>query len=84
MKPIPPSPYVSVFMLLKQSATTLTPIGLYTGPNMGAGIYPTLQAAEQQRLVEVLASSSPASKFLIFELEIPNPAYESTQSQDNS
>ena len=79
MKPIPPPSHISVFALFKQTGASLMPVGLQSGTNWGTGMFNTLQAAEQQRTIEALIDGT-GSKFHIFELEIPNPAYEQGQS----
>lgn len=79
MKPVTPSSHVSVFMLAKQTGATLCPVGFQAGLNWGTGMFTTLLAAEHQRLVEMLSDTT-NSKYHIFELEIPNPAYEQGKS----
>jgi hypothetical protein len=42
------------------------------------GFYPTLQEAEHNRTIEVLKDTTSGAKprFHVFELEVPNPAYQ--------
>ena len=44
---------------------------------LGLGFYSTLNEAEMNRTAEILkANSDKKEKFHIFELDVPNPAYE--------
>jgi hypothetical protein len=43
----------------------------------GAGFYQSLQEAEQYRTLEILSDTAdPRPNYHVFELEIPNPAYQ--------
>ena len=50
--------------------------GAGAGLTFGPGFYESQQEAEQYRTLEVLKdTASPKSNYLVFELEVPNPAY---------
>jgi hypothetical protein len=78
MEPLPIPKNLTVYMLLKQNGLYFYPTGnVGTGsPGMSCGFYATRAEAEMQRTGQALQSKPDSNdKFLIFELEIPNPAY---------
>ena len=76
MKPLKIDPYLKVYMLVKQDGTYLYPTGFDSNNHMGTGFFPTQNAAEIMRTKELLSqTASGTSKYHIYELEIPNPAY---------
>jgi hypothetical protein len=78
MTPIPQPETIKVYQLLKMTGLQLIPAGTSTS-GLGAGFYTTLNEAEMNRSVEMLRD--PGSTLLktswhIFELDLPNPAYQ--------
>jgi phosphoribosylaminoimidazole (AIR) synthetase len=66
-----------VYQLIKQSGTHLTSAGSLGSMNWGTGFYITLAEAEHSRTMEMLKNTDPVKpQFHIFELDIPNPAYQ--------
>lgn len=77
MEPIQPPRTVKVYQLLKQSGATLSNAGVSGTMSWGYGFYITLQEAEQNRTMELLKNTDAVKpQYHIFELEIPNPAYQ--------
>lgn len=77
MEPIAPPRTVKVYQLLKQSGATLSNAGVSGTMSWGYGFYITLQEAEQNRTMELLKNTDAVKpQYHIFELEIPNPAYQ--------
>lgn len=77
MEPIQPPRTVKVYQLLKQSGATLSNAGISGTMSWGYGFYITLQEAEQNRTMELLKNTDAVKpQYHIFELEIPNPAYQ--------
>lgn len=79
MQPLPVPETVKIYMLVCQNGMMFTLSGAATGNNfLGTGFYYTRQEAEQQRTIEYLKYKDTGStpRFHVFELEIPNPAYE--------
>lgn len=75
-KPLPVDPFLKVYMLVKQDGTYLYPTGFDSNNNMGTGFFPTQNTAELMRTKELLTQKPDStSKYHIYELEIPNPAY---------
>ncbi len=81
MQPMPVSKTLKIYQLIKMStssglnfSTTGTiPAG---GQNyIGSGFYLTQSEAEQNRTLEVLKDKD-NNKFYVFEIEIPNPAWQ--------
>lgn len=76
MEPIKPPKTLRVFQLIKQTGLSFT----YTGSGttgMGVGFYSTQQEAEHNRTLEVLKdTTNPKPRYHVFEIEIPNPAYQ--------
>lgn len=76
MEPIKPPKTIRVFQLIKQSGLNFTYSGTGTS-GMGIGFYSTQHEAEHNRTIEVLKDiTTPKPKYHVFELEIPNPAYQ--------
>jgi hypothetical protein len=81
MKPLDAPEFLRVYMLLQQSTSNLyfMPTGTAGTVSMGTGMYPTRDQAEQARTVALLADkTNPPNVYHVFELEIPNPAYQKT------
>ena len=79
MDPILPNRTMKVYQLIKQSGLSFSNVAATSPLQLGCGFFPTLHEAEHNRTMEILretTSSSPKSRFHIFELEVPNPAYQ--------
>ena len=78
MEPINPPRTMKVYQLVKQSGLSFTTTGSGSGTSLGVGFYYTLQEAEHNRTLEVLKDTTTGTKprFHVFELEVPNPAYQ--------
>lgn len=77
MEPIRPPKIIKIYQLVRQTGMTLTYGGPGTG-GLGVGFYSTLQEAEHNRTLELLKDTTVGSskpKWHIWELDIPNPAY---------
>ena len=75
MDPIKPPKTLKVYMLLKQTGLSLAPTGT-AASGMSTGFYPSLDLAEQNRTLSILADTGTTkSQYHVFELDIPNPAY---------
>ena len=78
MEPIKPPKIIKIYQLIRQSGMNFTYGGAGTG-GMGIGFYSTQQEAEHNRTLEVLKDTTTGAnkpKWHIWELDIPNPAYE--------
>jgi hypothetical protein len=82
MEPIKAPKTLKLYQLIKQtgmSFTTTGSSGSSATAALGIGFYLSLQEAEQNRTLEVLKDTSTGvnkPKYHVFELEVPNPAYE--------
>ena len=78
MEPISPPKTMRVFQLVRQTGLNFTTVGGSSGVSLGLGFYSTLQEAEHNRTLEVLKDTTTGTKprFHVFELEVPNPAYQ--------
>jgi hypothetical protein len=79
MESLPIPKTLKVYQLIRMSTKSglnFSPTGVAAaGSNyVGSGIYLTLSEAEQNRTLETLKDTD-GSKFYVFELEFPNPAY---------
>ena len=80
MEPIAPPKSVKVYQLLKQNGTYLMSAGVSVPVSWGLGFYATLQEAEHNRTIEVLKNTDAVKpQYHIFELDIPNPAYQESK-----
>lgn len=77
MEPIKPPKIIKVYQLVKQTGMSLSFGGSGSG-GLGPGFYSTQQEAEHNRTLETLkdTTSNPKPKWHIWELDIPNPAYQ--------
>lgn len=78
MEPIKPPRTFKVYTLIKQTGLSMSYV-YSSGSNItfGSGFYPSREEAEQTRTLEMLKdTSSGASKYHVFELEIPNPVFQ--------
>lgn len=77
MAPLEPPRTLKVYSLVKQSGLTFTYAGYSAHAALGNGFFATRDEAEHHRTLEVLKdTASPRSQFHVFEMEVPNPAYE--------
>lgn len=78
MEPIKAPKTIKVYTLIKQSGLSLTYVGFSTlGMSLGAGFFLTHIEAEHHRTLELLKDTgADKSQYHVFELEIPNPAYQ--------
>ena len=78
MEPIKPPKTIKIYQLIRQTGMTFTGAGTGTS-GLGIGFYSNLQEAEHNRTMELLKDTSTGinkPKWHIWELDIPNPAYE--------
>ena len=77
MEPVKPPKTFKVYTLIKQTGLNMTYVyGTGASVTFGSGFYQSQQEAEQYRTLEVLKDTgSPRSIYLVYELEVPNPAY---------
>lgn len=78
MESLKPPKTFKVYTLIKQTGLMMNYVYVPgTGHvQFGPGFYTTRDEAEQNRTLELLKENmEPKSKFHVFELEIPNPAY---------
>lgn len=77
MLPIQPPETIKVYALIKQSKLYFSYTCGSNISNIGLGFFKTLQDAEHERTAEYLKlDPNSTDAFHIFELEVPNPAYQ--------
>lgn len=78
MEPLQPPKNMKIYALLKQSGVQFTTVKTMSSNSIGVGFFLTREEAEHNRTLEVLSDSSVGKKpqWHIFELEVPNPAYQ--------
>ena len=79
MEPLPIPKTLKVYQLIRVATKTslnfsTTGSAAAGSAYIGSGFYLTQSEAEQNRTLETLKDTD-GSKFYVFELEIPNPAY---------
>lgn len=79
MEPLPIPKTLKVYQLIRVATKTslnfsTTGTAAAGAAYIGSGFYLTQSEAEQNRTLETLKDTD-GSKFYVFELEIPNPAY---------
>ena len=79
MEPIPVPKTMKVYQLVRMSTKTslnfsTTGTAAAGASYVGSGFYLTQSEAEQNRTLETLKDTD-GSRFYVFELEFPNPAY---------
>lgn len=77
MEPIKPPKIIKIYQLVKQSGMSLS-YGGSGSVGLGLGFYSTQQEAEHNRTLETLKDTTIGTKpkWHIWELDIPNPAYQ--------
>jgi hypothetical protein len=78
MEPLKPPKTFKVYQLIKQTGLLMNYVYVAgTGHvQYGPGFYATRDEAEHSRTLEFLKdTATPKSNYLVFELEVPNPAY---------
>ena len=78
MESLTPPKTIKIYQLVKQSGLVFTTTGSGSGTSLGVGFSYTLQEAEHNRTLEVLKDTTTGTKprFHVFEIEVPNPAYQ--------
>ena len=78
MEPLKPLPTFKVYALIKQTGLSMSYVyvNMSSSVNFGPGFYGTRDQAEQARTLELLKDTEAKSRYHVFELEIPNPAYQ--------
>jgi hypothetical protein len=70
---------LKIYQLIRQTGMNFSTAAIVSPTNLGSGIFPTLQEAEHNRTLEVLKDTTSGvnkPRWHIFELEVPNPAYQ--------
>ena len=78
MEPIKPPKTIKIYQLIRQTGMMFSGSGSGT-TGLGVGFYSTLQEAEHNRTMELLKDTTTGinkPRWHIWELDIPNPAYE--------
>lgn len=78
MEPIRAPKTIKIYQLIRQTGMSFTGVGTGTS-GLGIGFFSTLQEAEHNRTMELLKDTTTGinkPKWHIWELDIPNPAYE--------
>jgi hypothetical protein len=77
VKPISAEPYIQVYLLLRQQGLYFSTAGYSNNTLPGSlGFYPSRNEAEIARTHELLSNKDKDYLYHIFELDIPNPAYD--------
>ena len=79
MEALKPPKTFNVYTVIKQTGLTMSYVYVSnpTAMNFGPGFYGTRHEAEQARTFELLKDvTEPKPQYHVFELEIPNPAYQ--------
>lgn len=77
MQPLKPQPTFKVYAVIKQTGLQMSYVyGSGSSVTFGAGFYGSREEAEQLRTLELLKKTDTVhSEYHVFELEVPNPAY---------
>lgn len=68
--------HFKIYILIKQNGMYFSNIGADT-PSLGLGFFNTIDAAEKSRTMEILKLPADSKeKFLIFDIDVPNPTYQ--------
>ena len=77
MTPVAAEPYIKVYMLLRQQGLYFAPTGYSSTSIPGSsGFYSSKNEAEIARTHELLSNKDQGYQYHIFELDLPNPAYD--------
>lgn len=77
-----PPKIVKIYQLVRQSGMMFNAVGSSGAHSLGIGFYNTMTEAEHNRTMEVLKdTSTPKSKYHVFELDVPNPAYQEEETK---
>lgn len=78
MEPIKPLPTFKVYAVIKQNGLHMSYVyGSGSSVTFGAGFYGSREEAEHLRTLELLKNTDTGFiEYHVFELEIPNPAYQ--------
>lgn len=79
MEPLNPPKTFKVYTLIKQTGLLMNYVYVAgtSHAQFGPGFYATRDEAEHHRTIELLKDTgAPRSQYHVFELEIPNPAYQ--------
>ena len=79
MEPLKPPKTFKVYSLIKQTGLLLNNVYASGTAHIqyGPGFYATRDEAELSRTLELLKdTATPKSRYHVFELDIPNPAYQ--------
>ena len=79
MESIKPPKILKIYQLMRQTGMSFSNAAISSPTNLGSGIFPTLQEAEHVRTLETLKDTTTGPnkpRWHIFELDVPNPAYE--------
>ena len=79
MEPLKPPPTYKIYTVIKQNGLSMSYVYVSSpnSINYGAGFYGTRHEAEQARTFELLKDqTAPKPLYHVFELEVPNPAYQ--------
>lgn len=79
MESLKPPPTFKVYTVIKQTGMTMgyVYVSMSNTINFGAGFYGTRHEAEQARTFELLKDTTdPKPRYHVFELEVPNPAFQ--------
>ena len=79
MEPLKPPATYKVYTVIKQTGLSMNYVyvSMQSSINYGSGFYGTRHEAEQVRTFELLKETTVRKpKFHVFELEVPNPAYQ--------
>lgn len=79
MEPLKPPPTFKVYTVIKQTGLSLGYVYSSSSSTIsfGSGFYGTRDEAEKARTYELLKDTTdPKPRYHVFEMEVPNPAYE--------
>ena len=75
-KPIPAPEFLTIYQLVRRRGWYFSTQGSTAGTNnLGIGFFYSREEGEQQRTLALLGEKDPEAEFMLFELEVPNPAF---------